>query len=136
MSCSTLGAQAQHHKATDCVFRITSRNAHLRCRIRDVRRACICVPFEVATNSTRRWVATNSTRRWIAQPRKRTERFVQRMGNMIFRVRAMDLTNKILINFQMAAPIVVWTGRLTVVKITMQCKTIQKLLSSVVCKTW
>ena len=55
---------------------------------------------------------------------------------MIFRVSAMDLTNKILINFQMAAPIVVWTGRLTVVKITMQCKTIQKLLSSVVCKTW
>ena len=85
------------------------------------------MPFEVATNSTRRR---------IAQPRKRTERFVQRMGNMIFRVSAMDLTNKILTNFQMAAPIVVWTGRLTVVKITMQCKTIQKLFSSVVCKTW
>ena len=55
---------------------------------------------------------------------------------MIFRVNAMDLTATILINFLMAVPIVVWTDSLTVAMTTMECKTIQKNFSSVVCKIW
>lgn len=67
LSCSTWDALALHHKVIGFVSHTTSRNAVLRFKIKDARRAYTFVLSEDASSNTLRWSARDArkTELWL-----------------------------------------------------------------------
>ena len=125
--CSTWDALAPHHKVIGFVFHTTSRNAALRFKIKDVRRAYTFVLSEDASSNTLRWSARDA---------RRTELSVQTTT----RIAVMSVVTKGTTGhshlFLKHLRLVNWTRRHSRAKAVMQDKFNQAIFMRAICKGW